>query len=160
MSFDRLKRRDFILLTSSAAVWPLAARAQQPAMPVVGFLGSESPDLWTARVRAFRQGLSEAGYVEGQNVDIGYRWADGRYDRLPALAADLVRQHVAVSRCRSVIAAAAPAAFLLLDGRYPGLLRLLLLLMGNVVAHVTTGDRTCHGVMDIMTGDTSCQSAR
>jgi putative ABC transport system substrate-binding protein len=90
-----IARRDFITLLGSATAWPLAARAQQPAIPVVGYLSIGSPDLDAQYVRLFRQGLGETGYVEGRNVAIEFRWAEGRYERLPEMAADLVRRRVA-----------------------------------------------------------------
>src|SRR5262245_47599506 len=101
-----MNRREFITLLGSAAMWPLAARAQRPVMPVIGFLGGANPVGYAPQIEALRLGLRDYGYVEGRTIAIEYRWAEGRYDRLPALAADLVSRKVDL-----IITQGTPAAF-------------------------------------------------
>jgi ABC-type uncharacterized transport system substrate-binding protein len=103
-----VRRREFIRLLGGASIaWPLAARAQQPVMPVIGFLNPSSADGWESRLRAFRQGLKDEGFVEGENVAVEYRWAENQFDRLPALAVELVHRKVAV-----IVTTGSPAAAL------------------------------------------------
>ena len=96
MRLDRLKRRELITLLGGAAAWPIAARAQQPALPVIGYLNLVSPESDASRLTGLRRGLNQAGYVEGRNFVIKYRWAGNQADRLPALVADLVQLQVTV----------------------------------------------------------------
>jgi putative ABC transport system substrate-binding protein len=114
MKFDQFKRRDFIALLGggATAAWALAAQAQQPFIPVVGFVHGGSPETHARRAAAFRRGLNETGYVEGQNVTVEYHWLEGQYNRLPPLMADLVRRRVAVIAApgTSIAAQAAKAA--------------------------------------------------
>ena len=106
-----MKRREFITLLGGAAAWPVVARAQQPAMPVIGFLNSQTPGAYSERIPAFHRGLNETSFVQGGNLAVEYRWAEGHDDRLPALAADLVRRQVrAIAGLNSTAAVVAAEA--------------------------------------------------
>src|SRR5262245_59664583 len=105
-----MRRREFISFVAGAAVWPLAARAQQATLPIVGFINGASAKPYAPNVNGFIQGLKETGYIEGQNVTIEYRWAEGQYDRLPEMAADLVRRRVNVIVANTTAALAAKDA--------------------------------------------------
>src|SRR5215831_471521 len=105
-----MKRREFIILVGGAAAWPIAARAQQPVIPTIGFLDSTTANARAIQLLAFRQGLSEAGFVEGRNVAIEFRWAEGKLDRLPELANDLVRKRVTAIATNAVYSLAAVRA--------------------------------------------------
>jgi len=110
VQLDRLRRRELVMLLGGAAAWPVTARARQPAMPVIGFLNGTSADAFAHPRNGFIQGLKESSHFVGQNVAIEYRWAEGQYDRLPALAADLLRRQVAVLVVNNAAAPAAMAA--------------------------------------------------
>jgi putative ABC transport system substrate-binding protein len=101
-----MKRREFISFVGGAAFWPLAARAQQPALPVIGFLDPRTPEVVASRLRGLRQGLKEIGFVDGENLSIAYGWAEDQNERLPSLAANLVRRSVA-----AIVASGPPSAF-------------------------------------------------
>src|SRR5262245_56537236 len=105
-----MRRREFITLMGGTAAWPMSVRAQQPAIPLVGFLNSASPQAFSDRLRAFHNGLKETGFVEGENVTVLYRWAENRLDQIPELAADLVRRQVAVIAVNTPAALPAKAA--------------------------------------------------
>src|SRR5215831_7845858 len=104
-----MRRREFIALVGGGAAWPLAARAQQPAMPVIGYFNSATPEAFSGSLSAFRQGLKETGYVESENVAIEYRWAQNQPERLPELAADLVGRQVKVIAAQGAPASIAAA---------------------------------------------------
>jgi putative ABC transport system substrate-binding protein len=127
-----MKRRAFITLLGGASAWPIMARAQQPAMPVVGVLYGVSAAKWTGPMGGFHRGLGETGYVEGSNVAIEYRWADGEYDRMPAMAADLVKRNVAV---------------ILVGGYLPGVRAVMAATRTIPIVFTTNSDPVANGIV-------------